>query len=536
MIARAESFAPFAAGGLLLGTGFCAAGSCLGLSLPAGPLQNASMPVALLVGGAGVGIVLGAWERLRAQRLLRQARHEARRSAAQRDTALLQARRMRAQSEGLALMREIHRATAIPVRHERLQRILTFLADLFEAREVALFSAVAGQSGAGVAARSVQPAACLRLTKKEELFVTFDEEALARGDSGAPAQGVRVSSTPVRVAPKTATIAREGCHLFVEGTLERGGVPVGKVRWRRGANAEQDVLAQFEPDEILETALARLDYGPGACAFAAQALERGRTVRCDSGPGGNLRHGSEGLTLCVPLLADQRPLGVLRIRRSGEGWDGPEAEALEEVLLESAKHMALALKKDEDDRKAITDGLTGLYIKSHFLAKLEELRAEAAATGNSFCLVMCDIDHFKKVNDSHGHLSGDMVLKGVAAVLRRGLRSGDIAFRYGGEELALLLRTSSLEMALQTAERLRLAVQAAALRGEKGQPVAVTISLGVAHYEQGMTAEELISRADQALYASKQGGRNRCTRWLADTCATADRKVKEHVPSPGPGF
>jgi diguanylate cyclase (GGDEF)-like protein len=472
------------------------------------------------------------------------------RAQAQRDVAMLQVRRLRAQAEGLALMREIHRSTVIPVRHERLHRILTLLADLFEAREVALFAAVAPAS--------VQPAACLRITNKEEIFVAFDTEELVRtlaadvlpplpaanlppqppslrGKGGPTKGGPRRSTrlltsaeSRMRVARNSATIAREGTHLYVEGALELRNTEVAKAQWRRGAQANHDLLTSSDPAEILETGLAKLDFSSAACAFAAQALERRRTVRMESLPTVSQSGSGDGLVLCVPLLADQRPVGVLRIRRSMDGFSGPEAEALEELLLESAKHIALAMKKDEDDRNAITDGLTSLFIKRHFLVTLEKLRGEAVSQGRGFCLVLCDIDHFKKVNDTHGHLSGDMILKGVAAVLRKGLRGCDMAFRYGGEEMAVLLPGATLDAAEQTAERLRAAVQTAVFLGEKGQTVPITISLGIAQHQPGLTGETLISRTDRALYSSKQNGRNRATAWtpeLADPLAKKPEAV-----------
>jgi diguanylate cyclase (GGDEF)-like protein len=519
LIARIETIAPFTAGGLLIAGGVLSAGSALGFHLH-GDLQ-APLPVSLLISGAGIGIVFAAWEKVRNRGELQTAQQEVLRAHAQRDMAMLQARRMRAQAEGLALMREIHRSTVIPQRHERLHRILTLIADLFEAREVSLFAA----SGAN----SVLPAACLRITNKEEVFIAFDTDELSQAltaEVPAPlprsASGRLLSSavTRLRVAKNSATIAREGCHLFVEGMLELHKTPVAKAQWRRGAQANHDPLTSTDPAEILETGTGKIDYSSAACILAAQALERRRTVRLDQPPLSPSQSGmTDGLVLCVPLLADQRPVGVLRIRRSLEGFSGPEAEALEELLLESAKHIALAMKKDEDDRKAITDVLTGLFIKRHFLVTLEKLRADSASRGQSFCLILCDIDHFKKVNDTHGHLTGDMILKGVASVLRKALRGGDIAFRYGGEEMAVLLPGSTLEAAEQTAERLRTAVQSATFLGEKGQTVPVTISLGIAQHQPGLTGETLISRADKVLYMSKQNGRNRATAWMAEKSA-----------------
>ncbi len=493
-------------------------------------MHDATLPVALLVGGAGVGICVAAYEAAKNRKDMAQAAQEVLRAQAQRDVAMMQVRRLRAQAEGLALMREIHRSTGIPQRHERLHRILTLLADLFEAREVSLFAASGGNS--------VQPAACLRITNKEEIFVAFDTDELiqalnadaaestSHGDQKRPTRLMNSVESRMRVARNSATIAREGCHLYVEGILEFRGTDVAKAQWRRGTQANHDLLTSSDPAEILEGGLAKIDYSSAACAFAAQALERRRTVRQDGVPAATQSGVGDGLVLCVPLIADQKPVGVLRIRRSLDGFSGPEAEALEELLLESAKHIALAMKKDEDDRKAITDGLTSLFIKRHFLVTLEKLRAESASQGQGFCLVLCDIDHFKKVNDNHGHLSGDMILKGVAAVLRKGLRGGDIAFRYGGEEMALLLPNANLEAAEQMAERLRAAIQKSTFLGEKGQVVPITISLGIAQHQSGLTGEALISRADRALYASKQNGRNRATSWSPELSDPLAKKAE----------
>jgi diguanylate cyclase (GGDEF)-like protein len=510
LLIRAEAAAPFAAAGLVLGSGACGVARALGYAAPAGPLAEAPPAASLLVAGAGAGLLLCAWDRWRAQTLLRDAQVEAARARSQRDVAVQQARRMRGQTEGLALMREIHRATAMPVREERLRRILTLLADLFEAREVTL---LVTQSGAecrgteprGAPANALCPAAWLRMTSKEEIFACFEEEQSGGSGRALPANA---PSASLCVTPESAAIAREGCHLYVVGTLDHDGDPVARVQWRRGPNAEQDLLTQLGPAEIIENALLRLHASLRGSAAAALALEKGRTVCAEERTGAG-----RAPAMYVPLLADQRALGVLRLRRAGGEHAGSEGEALEELLAESAKHVALALKKDDDDRKAITDGLTALYIKRHFLTVLAQMREEAAVSETPFCLVMGDIDHFKRVNDTHGHLSGDLILKGVAAVIRKGLRSGDMAFRYGGEELAVLLPKTNLATARQTAERLRTGVQASSFCGDKGQPVQVTLSLGVAQFEARLSGDTLISRADQALYASKQNGRNQCTVW-----------------------
>jgi diguanylate cyclase (GGDEF)-like protein len=288
---------------------------------------------------------------------------------------------------------------------------------------------------------------------------------------------------------------------------------VARVKWRQSLSSQDGAPPRQQACAMLEELFQRLDFDPASARDARQALEQRRTLRKNVLDD---LHGTleESLLLCVPLMADQRLIGVLRIRRQPEGFDGPVAETLEETLIESATHIALAMKKDEDDRKAITDQLTGLFIKRHFLSVLEQSRLQVAEDpGKGFSLVLSDIDHFKKVNDTYGHLSGDLILKQVARVLGAGLRAGDLAFRYGGEEMAILMPEAGVEAAQQIAERVRAAVERAVFLGDRDQKIPTTISMGVASFGPGLTERTLIARADQALYASKHAGRNRVTSW-----------------------
>jgi diguanylate cyclase (GGDEF)-like protein len=506
-LAVLEAFAPFAAGFLLSACGVWAAARALGLGrVPASPLGELSTVNALLLAGAGVGLMFAAWELFWLRRAIQNFQSKVRRAGAERDLALLQARRMRAQAEGLALMREIHRSTAIPERHDRLHRILTLVGDLFEAREVALFAAT--PRGTPL---PVLPAAYLRSSHQEEVFAAFETDEFARA--------LEDSGSGIIRAPKIkdATLTCVGCWLYIEGQVRVGERVVASAQGRRSLAGQEVETARLDANQMLGALLSRLDYSPAICKQSAEALEQRRTLRHrESFTVYRQEGGDEALVLCVPLMADQRPVGVLRIRRQADGFDGPAAEALEEMLIESAKHIALAMKKDEDDRKAITDQLTGLYIKRHFVDVMEQFRADAVGEGKGFALVLCDIDHFKKVNDSHGHLSGDVILKGVAGVLRGGLRAGDLAFRYGGEEMVILMPGASQNAALQTAERLRQRIEKSVFKGEKGQVIPVTISMGLALFRPGLTGEQLISRADRAMYASKHNGRNQVTAWRAD--------------------
>ena len=130
-----------------------------------------------------------------------------------------------------------------------------------------------------------------------------------------------------------------------------------------------------------------------------------------------------------------------------------------------------------------------------------------------YTVVMVDIDHFKKVNDCYGHPFGDKVLREVAGILRKAVRSVDLAARYGGEEFALVLEGADERGGLQMAERIRQEIEKMVFHNENG-PVRITLSLGLAVYpDHGADKGQLISRADQAMYRAKDQGRNRVVLW-----------------------
>ncbi|MBP2690130.1 MAG: diguanylate cyclase, partial [Deltaproteobacteria bacterium] len=161
-------------------------------------------------------------------------------------------------------------------------------------------------------------------------------------------------------------------------------------------------------------------------------------------------------------------------------------------------------------KKATTDGLTGLSNRKAFLERLEVDLARL--DGRHPCgVVMLDIDHFKAVNDTYGHPFGDEVLRGVASVLGKGVRRGDTAGRYGGEEFVLYLHMADMERAREGAERFRRMIRGIRF-ARAGKEIAVTASFGVACAPcHGKGVEELLKHADEALYLSKQRGRDRVT-------------------------
>ena len=168
---------------------------------------------------------------------------------------------------------------------------------------------------------------------------------------------------------------------------------------------------------------------------------------------------------------------------------------------------ALAARNQELQELSITDGLTGLHNHKHLIETLEAEVARAHRLQHHFSIMMVDLDHFKRYNDTYGHLAGDEALARASALLKDSIRSIDYAARYGGEEFLLLLHEVGVDDAMRVAERVRQRIA----REKFGQEqVAVTVSIGVAEFPgHGETALALIAAADAALYEAKRNGRNR---------------------------
>jgi two-component system cell cycle response regulator len=174
--------------------------------------------------------------------------------------------------------------------------------------------------------------------------------------------------------------------------------------------------------------------------------------------------------------------------------------------------MAETLQKDQADLAELSrrDGLTGLDNYREFRRQLTEETQRSSRYGRPFSLLMLDLDHFKQVNDTAGHLAGDEALRGLAALIRREVRPVDRIARYGGEEFTIILPETATTGALATAERIREIVAARPILVNGEQPVALTVSIGVATYpDDAGTEEGLVGAADRALYVAKNGGRNR---------------------------
>ena len=189
------------------------------------------------------------------------------------------------------------------------------------------------------------------------------------------------------------------------------------------------------------------------------------------------------------------------------------------LLSLSASYMGVAtfhfvrvsVERQQFFKLAVTDGLTDLSNIRNFMTIINtEYQMAREQADKRFCVIMTDVDHFKHFNDTYGHKVGDLVLKGVAKALRDSVRASDLVARYGGEEIIILLRSSTIENAMVVAEKARNAVETCVVKDEDGKQYNVTISLGVAEYRSpDEPVDSIIKRADAGLYKAKEAGRNR---------------------------
>lgn len=231
--------------------------------------------------------------------------------------------------------------------------------------------------------------------------------------------------------------------------------------------------------------------------------------------------------LCIPLIAQGDTIGVLHLcseiqesGRHGRAW----VEAKNRLLLNISEQVGLSianLKLRETLRDlSIRDPLTGLFNRRYMEESLEREQALAERKNTTLGIIMLDIDHFKRFNDTFGHDAGDTLLREFGAFLKQHIRVSDIACRYGGEEFTVIMPEASLETVCQRAELLRKGVKNMQVKYNSELLGIITVSLGVAVFPQhGSTAQMVLQAADACLYAAKEAGRNR-------VCATSEECSK----------
>lgn len=237
----------------------------------------------------------------------------------------------------------------------------------------------------------------------------------------------------------------------------------------------------------------------------------------------------------LPLVRYGNLIGSLNLgsERSNRFVEGYATDFLQRLSTIVAICLENATNHERLKRVGLTDSLTGVNNRRFFDQRLIEETARAQRTDEPLACLFMDVDHFKSVNDNHGHQVGDQVLRDVAGIIREQLRSSDVLGRYGGEEFSALLVNASSEAAIEIAERIRSLIAKHIFTSTDDKPLSLTISIGIATLPINVSdadaetlSEDLVERADQAVYQAKSNGRNQVI--LAET---GNHQLKDTVAS-----
>jgi diguanylate cyclase (GGDEF)-like protein len=221
----------------------------------------------------------------------------------------------------------------------------------------------------------------------------------------------------------------------------------------------------------------------------------------------------------LPLIRERRLIGSINLGSDDRDRFTPAhaTDFLHHVAVIAAFCLENAVNRARLIRSGFTDVLTGWHNRRYLQNRLREELARCRRESTALTCLMIDVDHFKRINDRHGHLAGDDVLRQVAHRIEGQVRRSDVAARYGGEEFVILLPGTGRDAGGALAERIRLAVagEPLTITGNTGEPLAVTVSIGVAEHRSSAggddlqaAGEQLLALADRALYEAKAGGRN----------------------------
>jgi diguanylate cyclase (GGDEF)-like protein/PAS domain S-box-containing protein len=344
------------------------------------------------------------------------------------------------------------------------------------------------------------------ITTFSDVTARREGEMTAAADAAEKAALTRVATLAAGEAPPSAVFA-----VAAEQAARSLGGELGEVV-RDDRDRNPMVVGVWSRRDALRDGrrpMAALDAEVVATSAAARALARRRTSstwRRDAAPGDGVEVAARCLEVAAPIRVGGRVWGAIAVAAHGAATLTRDSGARIERFAELVG-LAVAGARDREalERLAATDDLTGLLNHRAFRARLDDEVARARRHDRPLSLIAIDLDHFKSVNDEHGHPVGDRVLTAVARRLGESVREGEVLARVGGEEFAWLLPETDVGGARAAAERVRASVARAPLP-EVGR---LTISAGVCELEGIGTAAELIRRADAALYAAKEGGRDR---------------------------
>jgi two-component system cell cycle response regulator len=350
---------------------------------------------------------------------------------------------------------------------------------------------------------------CLRAIQNERVFVQLERAKVEQGKLYRAAQALGAALSEKDVVEAGVRAARE------IASFELAAVTI----WDESAKMHEVCAARSEGGEIEDLVGQRFKQNTGLVSmvvtnrfplpYKGEFDPAHQVVLSKRLPWPNIPS-----LLVLPLLHHGRPLGTLILGAKRRHAFGDTVRPTLEVL---ASHLAVSLSNARMVQKletmATTDGLTGLFNKRAMLDQAAAKVAAASRFGRKLSVLITDIDFFKKVNDTYGHDMGDVVIKGLADILKKQKRATDVVARFGGEEFIVLCEQTDEAGAALLGERIREELEATVFNTPTG-PLSVTCSVGIATFpEAGSTWDELFKGADEALYVSKRTGRNRVTAW-----------------------
>jgi diguanylate cyclase (GGDEF)-like protein len=318
-------------------------------------------------------------------------------------------------------------------------------------------------------------------------------------------------SASLQLEELVEAVARETCRAIAEAEA------VALVH-RRASDRTGLVIDGF--DRLSDKFFRRpMQEGEGAAGWVMTHGVARRIADLSADDDIATQGGAHGIRswLGVPLFMYGGCEGVIAVQSShARAFRADHQRLLESLALQ----IAAALQNAHLYELAMVDGLTGLFMRRYFDARIEEEIERSKRYGTAFSVVMMDVDDFKSLNDAHGHLMGDRVLRGIANVVKSQMRGVDTASRYGGEEIAVILPRTEMVDAYTVGERIRGAISELRITtdGEPPQALRVTASFGIASYPDSKASdgEDLVRRADRALYRAKKTGKNRVELFWTD--------------------
>ncbi|HEX3772573.1 MAG TPA: diguanylate cyclase [Polyangiaceae bacterium] len=350
---------------------------------------------------------------------------------------------------------------------------------------------------------------CLRAIQNERVFLQLERAKVEQGKLYRAAQALGSALSEQDVVDAGVRAARE------IASFDLAAVTI----YDEATRSHEVVAAKSADGKIDDLVGMRFAHNTGLVSMVVQnrcplpyrgEYEAGHMVVLSK----RLSWPSHPSLLVLPLVLHERALGTLILGAKRRHAFGDPVRPTLEVL---ASHLAVSLSNARMVHKletlATTDGLTGLSNKRAMLDSAGQKIAASARFDRKLAVLVTDIDHFKKVNDTYGHDVGDVVIRGLADILKRQKRTTDFVARFGGEEFVTLCEQTDEKGAMLLAERIREELSKTTFRTPQGV-VSVTCSIGVAIFpEAGEGWESLFKAADEALYISKRSGRNRCTAW-----------------------